>query len=339
MKPFLQMSGRQSTLENWKQILVDNDLPSFGLFAYVTDSGVAQIINHIGEYLSDKRRCRWVFGFDYGRSQPTAVRKLAEVGQSEIRIYDGDYVVQSTGFIPRRSYHVKTALIHQNNGFPIKQIVGSGNLSASGLLSGIEAGGVIDYLEVDRIDRDAFISELEEIWESSTPFENVIDDYERKYTEISVPRVNVITESNINPISLFWIDVGYVTKNRGTGKPGNQFDLPKGSHIHLGLKKILNPKINSTLGELRIRTPLGDTVDRPLRFGNNAMEKLTLPIPEQCGYQCYDGKILTFKVDGNEIVLEALEHDDFLRTYGMYISSSNKMQSGRPYGTISMKDY
>ncbi len=50
---------------------------------------------------------------------------------------------------------------------------------------------------------------------------------------------------------------------------------------HLGLPAFPNPVLNSQLGELRIRTPIGDVVKRSLRYGNNAMEKLTLPIPER----------------------------------------------------------
>src|ERR1022692_1958661 len=60
-------------------------------------------------------------------------------------------------------------------------------------------------------------------------------------------------------------------------------------------------------GELNIRTLDGEIVERTLRFGNNEMEKLTLPIPERYGYECYDGKILTFMREGNEVALEAFE--------------------------------
>jgi hypothetical protein len=66
------------------------------------------------------------------------------------------------------------------------------------------------------------------------------------------------------------------------------------------------------------------------------MEKLTLPIPEEHGYQCYDGKMLTFKVEGDEVALETFEFEDFFRIYGMHISSCSAMQSGRKYGTISL---
>lgn len=339
MIPFVQILNQGSTIEHWKEILVGNNLPSFGAFAYVTDSGAAQVSTHLGMHLGNSRNCRWVFGFDYGRSHPTAIRKLAETGRSEIRIYDGDYVVQSNGFVPRFSYHLKTALTQSENGYPCKQIIGSGNLSASGLSSGIEAGCLIDYSQVDQECRNTLLSNLERIWDSSAPLEKVIDEYERKYVVVSKPKVSSMSDSSdMEATRLFWIDVGYVTKNRGANKPGNQFDLPKGSHTYLGLPEVPNPVLNSQLGELTIQTPSGDAIKRSLRYGNNAMEKLTLPIPERYGYQCYDGKILTFRVDGSEVRLETFEHDDFFRAYSSYIESVCEMQSGRRYGTIAFRN-
>jgi hypothetical protein len=335
MIPFIQQKG-QSTIEHWKKILVENNLPSFGAFAYVTDSGVAQVTTYLGDLFGTSRRCRWVFGFDYGRSQPTAIRKLADMGQSEIRIYDGDYVVQSTGFRPRINYHLKTALTQLENGNPCKQIIGSGNLSASGLASGIEAGCLIDYSQINSEYGNTLLSTLEEIWENAAPLERVIEEYERKYVVLNQLQVSPFDNSgDMEVAQLFWIDVGYVTKNREK-KPGNQFDLPRGSHKYIGLPEVLNPALNSNLGQLKIRTPTGDVVERPLRYGNNAMEKLTLPIPETHGYECYDGKILTFKVDENEVELEAFEHDDFFRVYGSYINYVDEMRGGRKYGTIKL---
>ena len=337
MKPYLQFKNQQSTLEHWKKILAGNELACFAAFAYVTESGVAQIDIHLRGHLGETRDCRWLFSFDYGRSHPSALRALMGIGKSAIRIHDGDYVVHSKSFVPRISYHLKTALTLRGDGYPCQQIVGSGNLSASGLRSGIEAGCLVDYSEVDQEHGTALISTLEEIWEGATPLENVVDEYERQYAEVSLPRISTLEPAHlVGTTTLFWIDVGYVTKNRGIDRPGNQFDLPKGSHVHLGVEEVRNPELNSTLGDLRIRTPHGEVVERRLRYGNNSMEKLTLPIPEQYGYQCYDGKILTFKLEGDEVVLEAFEHEDFFQIYGMHISSCNEMQSGRKFGTISL---
>ncbi len=337
MKPYIQAPTQRSTLEYWKEILDGNKLHSFAAFAYITDSGVAQLGTHLGPLLGTSRGCRWIFGLDYGRSHPTALRRLAKMGKSAIRIHDGAYVTQSKAFIPRVSFHLKTALTLQKSGHPCKQIVGSGNLSASGLLAGIEAGCVIDYDDVDQEYADAVMNTLENMWKKSTPLNEVIDDYDARYAEVIQPKVLAPKLKALQGgADLFWIDVGYVTKNRGPDRPGNQFDLPKGSHVLLGVKKVKNPELNSVLAELNVRTPYGTVVSRRLRYGNNAMEKLTLPIPEQNGYECYDGKILTFQVKDGTVLLEALEHDDFFQVYGKSISSCSEMQSGRRYGTVSL---
>lgn len=339
MKPYIQPHNQQSTLSHWKRILEGNQLRSFGAFAYVTDSGVAQVRTHLSGHLGGARQCRWLFGFDYGRSHPTALRHLTEIGNSEIRIYDGAYVVQSKAFVPRVNYHIKTALTLLETGYPCKQIVGSGNLSASGLSAGIEGGCVVDFAEVDQESGAALITALEEMWAAATPLASVIEQYEERYPFVSSPVVDTaVDDHHPDATELFWIDVGYVTKNRGADRPGNQFDLPRRSHVFLGLQEVHSPALNTSLGVLRIKTPSGQVVERSLRHGNNAMEKLTLPIPEEHGYECYDGKILTFGIEGDEVVLEAFEYDDFFRIYGMHINSCSEMQSGRRYGTISLNN-
>lgn len=333
MKPYIQIQNHQSTLEHWKSILAGNKLRSFAAFAYVTDSGVAQVGTHLSPILGASRGCRWLFGIDYGRSHPAALRRMTKIGNSTIRIYDGAYVAQSMAFVPRVSFHLKTALTLQKTGDPCKQIVGSGNLSASGLVAGIEAGGVIDYEIVAKEHADILIEALEKMWDEATPLDEIIDDYETLYEQVVQPKVFSPKVKPSIGTELFWIDVGYVTKNRGLDKPGNQFDLPRGAHVLLGVKEVKNPVLNSILASLDIRTPTGEVVERRLRYGNNAMEKLTLPIPEQNGYECYDGKILTFQVEHGQVLLEALEHDDFFQIHGKRISSCSEMQSGRRYGT------
>lgn len=337
MKPFVQADSQRSTLQHWKQILTGNKLSSLAAFAYVTDSGVAQINTHLRGLFGRSRDSRWLFSFDYGRSHPTALRTLKRIANSTIRIHDGAYVAQSAAFTPRVSFHLKTALTLQDNGYPCHQIVGSGNLSASGLISGIEAGCVVDYSDVCPKSGASLIAALEGMWERATPLERVLDDYSRRYKEIVQPGVSRLDDVTPDANTLFWIDIGYVTKNRGPDRPGNQFDLPKGSHSYLGINKVRKPARNSVLGSLRLKTPTGAIVERRLRFGNNAMEKLTLPIPEDYGYQSYDGKILTFRRDGGLVALECLEHDDFFRIYGRSISSCDEMKSGRQYGTVALR--
>lgn len=333
MIPFVQVPGGTPALTYWRDMLSRNPTSIFAAFAYVTDSGAAQLYT-LKNHFRHINKCRWIFGIDYGRSHPTAIRKISELTrQSEVRIYDGSHVVNSPSFTPRHSFHLKTVVTTGESGDPCEQLVGSGNLSGLGLTSGIEAGCLISYSESQSINGPAVVSELEKLWNASVPFEEIIDSYASRWVNITQP---VVTPSNTKSRKLFWVDIGYVTKNRGELKPGNQFDLPKGSHVHLGLDEVSNPRRNSVLGDLKMRTPSGATVLRHLRFGNNSMEKLTLPIPEEHGYGAYDGKILTFERRNDTWFLEALEHDDFDAAYRKHIDWFDRMQSGRLFGTIAI---
>lgn len=333
MIPYIQYQHNNTTILNWKSILEGNDFECFGAFAYVTDSGVAQVERELGTVIRNGRLCRWVFGIDYGRSQPTALRRVAELASNEVRVFDGAYVVNADVFTPRSIYHLKTAVTLASDGTPKKQFVGSGNLSASGLTSGIEAGCVIDFEYVEDENLVSIRDTLQEIWDNSSPLGTIIDAYEQRYSQIftPVPREPSVNTSSVR--ELFWIDVGYVTQNRGYSRPGNQFDLPRGSHKFLGLPEQLAPDLNSLLGELKILTPTGEVIARNLRFGNNSMEKLTLPIPEDHGFGSYDGKILTFEKRDDTVELSCYEPEDFIRSFGRQITWVNEMQSGRRYGT------
>lgn len=336
MTTYIQLPGRKSTLDHWVDMLRDNNHASFAAFAYVTDSGVAQLQTHLKQMLGEDRVCRWIFGIDYGRSQPSAIRRIASItSKTEVRIFRGASVVKSKGFAPECSFHLKTVVTHSESGAPYKQLVGSGNLSASGLVAGVEAGCVLDFDCTSPISADP-LDALEKLWGESVPFTEVIEDYEAAYLQ-SFPSQTVSPEKVIaTSHRLFWIDVGYVTKNRGPSTPGNQFDLPKGAHTFLGLKQIENPQVNTVLGELAFIMPSGETVSRNLRFGDNSMEKLSLPTPESYGFDCYDGKILIFNVHEDGLLLEAMEYEDFLRVYSHRNIQSTQMRSGRRYGTVEL---
>lgn len=334
MKTFIQKLGGKSTLDSFREILIGNNYSCFAAFSYITDSGVALIESSLSEVLSERENNRWLISFDYGRSQPSAIRRLAGIGNNQIRVHDGISVVESEGFRPRISFHMKTALTLSSEGSPCKQLVGSGNLSASGLTCGIEAGCILDYTLTDIEGTVELADTLEGLWQQATPVEEVIDLYEENYYRFSQPTLRPQQGDALdNSHSIFWIDVGYVTRNRGPDRAGNQFDLPRGAHIYLGLNRVENPELNSNLGLIKISTLIGDVIERNLRFGNNSMEKLTLPLPEQFGYGSYDGKILTFDVIGDEVKLDAFEHEDFFRIYGDSIISVHEMNSGRRYGT------
>jgi hypothetical protein len=203
--------------------------------------------------------------------------------------------------------------------------VGSGNLTVSGLESGNEAsvcaswGGdpadgsfvppppavLVEVARYETMWRNARAAQPKLIAEyaskrkkSKLPPKKTEDDtgaakkLEKKYA-ISIEKAGALTSGDH-----FWVEIQRVNENRGPGKPGNQVDLPHGSRVFFG-RTPLRRKPNSSLGSVRIRYA-GKTIVRPIRFGDNHMDKLTLPIPGAGGPPKYSHETLLFsrRLDG-----------------------------------------
>ncbi|WML56666.1 hypothetical protein [Neobacillus sp. PS2-9] len=313
-----------------------------GVYAYATQSGVASFELELGDYFWESTPSRWLFGIDYGRTQPQALRYLCNQKKSEIRIYDGDWVVNQKGFVPRRDFHAKMALMlnHDDNWFGM--VVGSGNFSSNGLRKSIEAGtslythGCIDK-GYKHFHLGKTILRAESLWQAATPVADILNEYEEKWNASFSRKVfgnQLRDDVHYGEKEIFWIEAGYVTKNRGPNRPGNQIDFPRGMSRYFGFNPPAELQPNSVIGNVIFQTPSGSD-SKNLRLGNNMMEKITLPIPETHGFDIYDGKILVFQRSGEHFILRALEADDFETAFGDRLSEVRVMGSGRRYGHIS----
>jgi hypothetical protein len=65
------------------------------------------------------------------------------------------------------------------------------------------------------------------------------------------------------------------------------------------------------------------------------MEKLTLPMPEDHGFDVYDGKVLVCEPKNGRFLLTAVEHSDFERVYGHHLANIDKMGGGSRYGEFT----
>jgi hypothetical protein len=101
----------------------------------------------------------------------------------------------------------------------------------------------------------------------------------------------------------FWIDAGTLSKNFGPGNPGNQLDCKRGTRVFFGFTHKDVPK-NHIFGDVVIQVPGYVAQTRSVRFGNNSMDKVNLPVPDGItGPTSYDNKALLFKRSGNQYVL------------------------------------
>ncbi len=132
----------------------------------------------------------------------------------------------------------------------------------------------------------------------------------------------------------FWIEAGYVTKNRGKEAPGNQIFFPKGFGEFFKLPSMKIEKKNSVIGPVNLTTLVGPPVTNDLRLNRNGMEKMSLPIPETHGFGVYDGKVLVFEPVGGAFRMSALEANEFDAVYGHRLVDIRRMNGGRRYGAI-----
>lgn len=311
-----------------------------GLYAYATQSGAALFDLEIGGVFWGATTSRWLFGIDYGRTQPQALRLLRSRPNVDIRIHDGAYVVDQRGFVPRRDFHAKMAILMNQPGDMSGVVVGSGNFSSNGLRKSVEAGASVLTHSIDEFDailRPALtIADL--LWEQATPVADILDAYEHRWSGSFFRQVadnQPIVEADVGATAAFWIEAGYVTKNRGPQRPGNQIDFPRGMSRYFGFNPPADLPVNSIIGEVVFETPIGGPVTNNLRLGNNMMEKISLPIPETHGFDIYDGKILVFQRAEGRFVMRALEADDFETAFGDRLADVRVMVSGRRYGRIA----
>lgn len=309
-----------------------------GLYAYATQSGVVAFDLVLGGDFWDDVPSRWLFGIDYGRTQPQALRFMIEKPNTEVRIYDGTWVVERDGFLPRHDFHMKAGFLINKNKTRFGMVVGSGNFSSNGLRHAAECGASF-HTSIKTEFKKTFYSAFkaaETLWNAATPAQDIIEVYENRWKSSEVIEAGGLDEPapNYADVEAFWIETGYVTRNRGADKPGNQIDMPRGMNRYFGFNAPDNLPVNSIIGNVTFEAPSGELVSNNLRLGNNKMEKISLPIPETHGFDMYDGKVLVFSPEDGRFRIWALEAAEFEAAFGHRLGAVRLMGSGRRYGYI-----
>lgn len=286
-----------------------------GLYAFASLKGATLLERALSESPSWRKASkRWVLSIDGGITEPAALTFLRRLPRSEVRVPDGEELL-AHGLRPTHRFHPKTLILERRStGFaPVALMVGSANLTCNGLCFGHEhviSATVSARDGVLPIPLAQGINELEKIIASSTVID---DDFVRRYAAArpKVPRLSEEFEDRRAKLILndgagmpplqtaalaaarcFWIDLEYVVPNRGPGVEGNQIDMPRGSRVFFGFSDTAVLR-NSPIGTVQI-IYTGRSTRRNLRFGNNSMDKLDLPIPGIDGPQSYKNQTLLF---------------------------------------------
>jgi HKD family nuclease len=275
--------------------------------AYAVVGGVQLLQQNLGSSAAwSAMSKRWLVGIDWCRSQPTALAALNALPNSSVRIFDGETLVDRSGCKPTVTYHPKGFITKRVDGRRVGSrglLLGSANLSFNGLRVGNELNlwfaGARDSGEPDSFSAlSSVASWFAGLWATATPYGLISSRYAAMYKTQQASSGPAVTDDDVSPISIttgrrglterdlvrlrsfdrFWIDTGRLYSNLGEARSGNQLELKRFSRVFFGFPA-LDMSVNTRIGAIDL-TYLGARYpDRHLRYGDNGMDKLDLPVP------------------------------------------------------------
>lgn len=335
--------------------------------AYASRKGVRMLSEALAECDWEQIHKQWLISIDFGQTEPQALQEMMEMANSEVRIPNGRLVVSSHRFDPTPAcFHPKIYVFGASapDGAPIGMFAGSANLTGSGLELGYEAGvvstwqgSVQDEEPGARAAARKGLNAIDRMWEYATPVEEIIEAYVEKRKALTRPpqseeqtEVRVLVDAP-EPRELpedvgvafttarkLWVRTDELYHNLTTRGIGNQLDLPRGTRVFFGFPVTEVPR-NSRFGTIIVQCPGFEPTRRNMRFGNNFMDKLNLPIPGEAGPSSYDHSILLFEkvgFSGTGIRKYSLELISEKRL-AVELNAPNlslAMSGGRQYGVI-----
>lgn len=331
--------------------------------AYATYGGVECLLELLEAEAADswdKMAKRWLVGIDWMRSEPAALDLLSGLKSSTVRIHDGLAVVGRAGCTPRLPYHPKIYLLH-GGGYD-SAVIGSGNLSKNGLSRGHEVGVAITVGKgasesAARLQFKSLSQWFDGLWNAAPSWQAVRGDYLRVYkskrnfaalvptdddsADSAAIRLNA-SSRGFSPEQLrqlraadnFWIDGGKLTNNRGTAHPGNQLMMRRFTRVFFGFEA-RDLDRNSDVGSVSIKYGSHVREVSPIRFSDNAMDVITLPLTGAGGPPTYDHRVLHFKRTGVwrfDLDVRPRANLSSFQTRSRELGANFKMSSGRTFG-------
>jgi HKD family nuclease len=331
-----------------------------GLYAFASSKGAKLLVACLSKASSSWTSAskRWVISIDGGITEPDALRFLLRLRRAEVLVPDAEEIL-TRNLRPIHRFHPKTLLLETRDGDfePTGILVGSANMTCNGLCFGHEhaiavqlrsaAGRGVPATVLDGVD------ELETVIKCATPIDlDFVDRYEAirpvkprlpekfedKRSEMILQERSVLPGPQAAALAAaahLWVEVEYVVPNRGKEEEGNQIDMQRGTRGFFGFGDKALPR-NSPIGSVRI---LYDThaASRNLRFGNNSMDKLDLPIPKVEGPSSYSNQTLLFtRESSNSFRLTVGTAGDVAKWKAKSKAAGTlfKMRSGREFGVF-----
>jgi HKD family nuclease len=355
-------------LEGLSELRSASDLQHFyAAVAYATLGGCELLAKQLRDERWTASEKKWLIGIDFGHTEPSALRYLSALPSSTVRVPNGIEVALRTGFSPRVVFHPKIYFAGRLKGprrFIAAAFMGSANLTVSGLLAGTEVGVLQKWASPVRpSERQAMqgtwaaLHWFDRAWLSADPLTRLLTEYEARWAArpqqenedgADTPTVFRGDESVIAGVSAlrvgsacgFWVETGTLYRNRGASRAGNQLDLPRGSRVFFGFPSREVPR-NQIFGELVLQCEGFEPVRRTMRFGNNMMDKLNLPIPGGDGPETYDNRVLLFlrrgrDAQGRSVFLIRVGTEEHLARWrgAAKMGHEEEMHGGRRWGLL-----
>jgi HKD family nuclease len=316
--------------------------------AYVSYGGCFDLFTELEKRVSNWKNVKKdvLLSIDYGSTEPKALRYLKSIPNCTIRAHNSDYVLKHKLF-PQVCFHPKTYVLENSNGV-CGLFLTSANMTRSGLHQGVEHAISLSFkLNTNNIKSlMSFYKWWRGAWASSKNISNVfINQYEKlipkRPREDNTPSVKKYFPKNLSYTDItwrnseyFWIKTKKLYKNMGQNKFGNQLDMKKGTRVFFGFapKDVVR---NTVLGNIKLSYKNSGYETRSLRFGNNQMDKINLPIG--MGNVSYDNSYLLFKrIKNKKFTVLKITHKDIdkFKNESLRLNKYYHLVGGREYGFV-----
>lgn len=263
---------------------------------------------------------KWLLSIDFGHTDPTAIRYLKRLANSEVRIHDGTNLLQR-GLRPAASFHPKTFVFDRSGRSGARRlgfVLGSANLTGGGLDNNIEhVVGMRFDASVGKHEKRLFgpVASFEDWWDlawsmAEPPTPKFLKTYEgmrRRYPpqvrdrrglaprrKLPAPVKQLRMFAQWERAKCFWIEAGNLYENLTVG--GNQLDGKRGTRVYFGFAPYRNVPPQFPFGKVRMKygnKPAQS--DRLISFADNSMDRIQLPVPVSHGPTKYENSVVHFR--------------------------------------------
>lgn len=354
------------------QVVDDASVTSLrAAMAYVTTGGATTLLKEISRLEAGSQRWstmrkRWLVGIDWLRSDPPALERLSALPASKVRVFDGARLVGRPGCYPYQTWHPKLYILAGADTTAV--IHGSANLSRNGLNFGHEVGSLSMVAFPRNTLENHMMKTLNEsktwfdtMWRSATPWADIRLAYGVRFSDEAISRQATVDDDNtpsdivgrprggipagrliaLRACRNLWIEAGNLHHNRGPARPGNQLMMSAMTRVFFD-KLAEDVVTDSPLGSVSLQEPgTKIRIERPLRFSNNSMDVLALPVPTAPWPSSYDQAVLLFTrvtVSADlcfELRLGTAREAQRWRRASQRQSTAYRMTSGRAWGVFN----